>query len=95
LASADYSLHSFLTPSGQCTYAHLRIKDMAQGYAKLIVQVDAVIATIVQNLKQKMVLFKASCQNSLFHYTIRECYFYNPLIRKQITLSPSHKYNKF
>jgi arylsulfatase A-like enzyme len=73
LASADYTLNSFLTPSGQCTSTHLRIKDMAQRYAKLIVQVDAVIATIMQNLKQKMVLFKASCQNSLFQYTKREC----------------------
>jgi len=53
LASADYTLHSFLTPSGKCTSTHLCIKDMAEGYAKLMVQVDAVIATIMQNLKQK------------------------------------------
>jgi hypothetical protein len=31
---------------------------MAEGYAKLTVQVDAVIATIMQDLKQKMVLFR-------------------------------------
>jgi len=53
-------------------FTHLWIKDMAEGYSKLIVQVDAVIATIMQNLQQKMVLFKATCQNSLFEYTIRK-----------------------
>jgi len=56
-ASHLNSWHSFLTPSGQCTSTHLCIKDTAEGYAKLIVQVDAVIATIMQNLKHKMVLF--------------------------------------
>jgi hypothetical protein len=39
---------------------------MAEGYAKLVVQVDAVIATIMQNLKQKMVLFtSAPCISSI------------------------------
>lgn len=36
---------------------HLCVKDIAKGYAKLIVQVNAVIAAIVQNLKQNNVPF--------------------------------------
>jgi hypothetical protein len=31
---------------------HLCVEDIAKGYAKLIVQVNAVIAAIMQNLKQ-------------------------------------------
>lgn len=36
---------------------HLCVKDITKGYAKLTVQVNAVIAAVVQNLKQNNVPF--------------------------------------
>lgn len=39
---------------------HLCIKDIAKGYAKLVVQVNTVIAAIVQNLKQNNAPFMES-----------------------------------